>query len=271
MESNQQPQTQNQLATLFGKFQLRRSARSTTQQDEVEGSEIVDPPVSPLTNQGRYAQPEVVVSNLAIAKSTDDSLFSDVLAPISKLNLPRVNVDPWSAFWAVLAAMVGGTGITSYLLLIAVPPTPNCQGILPISTDSERLYCAQVGAETKEVPKLRAAVDLVKGWTDRHPLYGESQRLLKSWSEDLMRIGRKQVNEGHIEQAIATIKIVPFTSPVYDRAQTSLSQWSLQAQDSAKIDGRFEQAMKTGDWNKAFEILQSVQRMRGSYWNSYKH
>jgi hypothetical protein len=271
MESNKRQQAASQLTTLWRKFQPRRSARSTsTQQDEVDGSELVDPQANQLTHRVGYPHPEIG-SDIALAKTADNGFFSEAIAPISKLNLPKVNVDPWSAFWAVLAAMVGGTGITSYLLLIAVPPTPNCQGVLPISTDSERLYCAQVGADTKEVPKLRAAVDLVKGWTDRHPLYGESQRLLKSWSEDLMRIGRKQVNEGQIEQAIATIKIVPPTSPIYDRAQVSLSQWSLQAQDSAKIDGRFAQAMKTGDWNKAFEILQSVQRMRGNYWNSYKH
>jgi hypothetical protein len=209
------------------------------------------------------------ISTIANVPTRD--LFSDIVAPISKLNLPTVHVDPWSAFWAVLTAMVGGTGITSYLLLIAVPPTPNCQGVLPISVDSERLYCAQVGAETKEVPKLRSAVDLVKGWTDRHPLYGESQRLLRSWSEDLMKIGRKQLNDGSIEQAIATAKIVPVNSPIYDRTQETIAKWSIQALDSSKIDGRFEQAMKAGDWNQAFVILQAVQQMKGSYWNGYKH
>jgi hypothetical protein len=214
--------------------------------------------------------PQIESAN-PIANIPSRDLFSEMVAPISKLNLPTVNVDPLSAFWAVLTAMVGGTGITSYLLLIAVPPTPNCQGVLPISVDSERLYCAQIGAETKEVPKLRSAVDIVKGWTDRHPLYGESQRLLKSWSEDLMRIGRKQLNEGSIEQAIATIRIIPSNSPIYDRAQETLAKWSVQAQDSGKVDGRFERAMKSGDWNEAFVILQSVQQMKGTYWNSYKH
>jgi hypothetical protein len=219
-------------------------------------------------SEGNREHPTEVVAIETIPKR---DLFSEAIAPISKLNLPTVTVDPWSAFWAVLAAMVGGTGITSYLLLIAVPPTPNCQGIIPVSTDSERLFCAQVGAETREVPKLRSAVELVKDWTDRHPLYRESQRLLKSWSEDLMRIGRKQFNEGNISQAIATLKIVPITSSSYDLTQETIAKWSIQAQDSAKIDGKFTTAIKGGDWNEAFAILQSVQRMRGSYWSAYKH
>jgi hypothetical protein len=272
MQNSKQQGIGTQLVTRWRKFQDSRSADNpSVNQGEVDVAELLDDSM----HRGNYPRSEIDLQHhpevTAIANIPDRDLFSDIVAPISKLNLPTVNVDPWSAFWAVLAAMVGGTGITSYLLLIAVPPTPNCQGILPISTDSERLYCAQVGADTKQLPKLRAAVNLVQGWTDRHPLYGEAQRLLKSWSEDLIRVGRKQLNEGKIEQAIATLKVVPPSSPIYDRTQETIAKWSSQAQDSAKIDGRFERSMKAGDWNQAFGILQSVQRMRGTYWSSYKH
>ena len=207
-----------------------------------------------------------------IAKVADSrELFSEITAPISKLNLPQVRVDPWSAFWAISATIVGGTGITGYLLMIAVPPTPNCQKISPISSDSERLYCAQVGAETREIPKLRAAIELVQGWTEDRPLYREGQRLLKTWSLDLMRAGRKQLNEGGIDRAIATLKIIPPSSPVYNEAQAAIDKWTQQAHNSANIDGKFDLAMKKGDWNEAFVILQTVQQMRGNYWNTYKH
>ncbi len=273
MQNSKQQNFGTQLTAVWRKFQTRKSFHHSGADDPERLSQSTETARS-LVQRGDYPQPENANTSSevsAITNIADRSLFSDVLAPVSKLNLPSVNVDPWSAFWAVLAAMVGGTGITSYLLLIAVPPTPSCQGVLPISTDSERLYCAQVGADTKEVPKLRTAVDLVKGWTDRHPLYGEAQRLLKSWSEDLTRIGRKQLNEGKIEQAIATLKIVPVSSPVYDRTQVTIAKWSSEAQDSAKIDAKFEQAMKTADWGQSFVILQAVQRMRGNYWNTYKH
>ena len=273
MQNSRQNEIQAKLTSLWQKFQPRQAtAKSSVTPIEVEGHQIkVD---GEFTHRGSYPHlddggdpAEVSV----ISTIPDRDLFSDIIAPISQLNLPTLTVDPLSAFWAMLAAMVGGTGITSYLLLIAVPPTPSCQGAIPIATDSERLYCAQIGAETKEVPMLRSAIALVRDWTDRHPLYGESQRLLKSWSEDLIRIGRNQLNEGQIDRAIATLKIVPNTSPSYDRAQESIAKWSLQAQDSAKIDAKFEQSMKTGDWNQAFVILQTVQRMRGSYWSGFKH
>jgi hypothetical protein len=270
----------NQLVSAWKKFQPRQKSgsRQGNQTDVDRFSRGEAPPTDPLRQTietgDSLAHPGEDLSPKAVDSLTNippRDLFSEMVAPISKLNLPTVHVEPWSAFWAVLTAMVGGTGITSYLLLIAVPPTPNCQGVLPISVDSERLYCAQVGAETKELPKLRSAVNLVQNWTDRHPLYAESQRLLKSWSEELMRIGRKQLNEGNIQQAIATLKIVPTSSPIYDRTQETISKWSIQAQDSSKIDSRFEQAMKSGDWNQAFVVLQSVQQMKGTYWSGYKY
>jgi hypothetical protein len=263
MQDSKRSELETQLNAVWRRFQSRR----TSSQIPPEPGDAALSPVAPAPESDGNNPAEVV----AISNIPARDLFSEAIAPISKLNLPTVTVDPWSAFWAVLAAMVGGTGITSYLLLIAVPPTPSCQGIVPVSTDSERLFCAQVGAETREVPKLRSAVELVKDWTDRHPLYRESQRLLKSWSEDLIRIGRKQLNEGNITQAIATLKIVPITSPSYDLTQETIAKWSIQAQDSTKIDRKFTKAMKTGDWGEAFAILQSVQRMRGNYWSAYKH
>ncbi|WP_309742130.1 hypothetical protein [Chamaesiphon sp. OTE_20_metabat_361] len=274
MQDSKHNKIEAQLNTLWQKFRSpQTTANHSATSVEVKGHQIESD--GELTHRGSYLPADdpdddrLEVS--AIRNIPDRDLFTELVAPISKLNLPTVTLDPLSAFWAVLAAMVGGTGITSYLLLIAVPPTPSCQGVIPVSTDSERLYCAQVGAETKEIPKLRSAIELVRGWTDRHPLYGESQRLLKSWSEDLIRIGRKQLNEGKIQSAIATLKIVPTTSPSYDSAQESISKWSLQAQDSAKIDGQFDRAMQTADWNQAFVVLQTVQKMRGSYWSSFKY
>jgi hypothetical protein len=280
VENNKFPGIRSQLTTVWRQFQPRqhpsklssggdRNAESehfsfSHERQEEDFFSAAPPPAQQIAGANSQA---IVTSN----STSEDDRFSEISTPISRLNLPQLKVDRWSIFWAILAAMVGGTGITSYLLLIAVPPTSNCRNISPLSTDSERLYCAQVGAETKEVPKLRAAVGLVQGWTDSHPLYGEAQRLLKSWSQDLMRIGTKQLNEGKIDVAIATLKIIPSQSPIYSQAQATIAKWSDQAQDSANIDVKFDRAMKSGDWNQAFVILQSVQRMRGNYWNSFKH
>jgi hypothetical protein len=255
MEKSKLQEIKNQFADVWKQFQPGEASSNL-------------PP-----NDGAIVK-DVAVSSDSITKVSEISkrdLFTELSGPISRLNLPKVNVDPWSAFWLVLATMVGGTGLTSYLLLIAVPPTPSCQGIAPLSSDGERLYCAQVGAETREVPKIRTAVNLVKDWTEGHPLYGEAQRLLTVWSQDLTKIGRKQLNSGEIQQAISTLRVIPPTSPTYAKTQELIAKWSDQAQDSASIDAKFEQSIKLGDWNGAFGILQSVQRMRGSYWNTHKH
>jgi hypothetical protein len=218
----------------------------------------------PEQTQSRVEGESTESSITKVSGINDRDLFTEITTPISKLNLPTVNIDPWSAFWAILAAMVGGTGITSYLLLIAVPPTPNCQGIIPLSADGERLYCAQIGAETKEIPKIRAAVALVKGWTNNHPLYNDSQRLLTVWSQDLIGIAKKQLGQGNSDQAIATLKIIPTTSPAYERTQSLIAKWTNQAQNVANIEAKFEQAIALGNWQMAFDLLQKVQRLPGA-------
>ena len=287
MENNKLQEIRTQLTAAWRQLRAGQAANQLwVDRDDVNNLNDRRVP-TPIVSKERHGETLVVASehyqqlesgNLVKRSNQETTrvpnnrdFFSEITAPISNLTLPKVNVDPWSAFWAILATMVGGTGITSYLLMIAVPPTPNCQGISPLSTDSERLYCAQVGADTKELPKLRAAVGVVQGWTDNHPLYSEAQRLLKTWSLDLMRIGRKQLNEGRIDRAISTLKIVPATSPIYQEVQAAIVKWKVQAENSANLDGKFDRAMKSGDWNQAFVILQTVQRMRGHYWNTYKH
>ncbi len=255
MERSKFQEIRNQFTDVWKQFQPKEESSDLPPNDEA----IVK---SVATMTGNITE---------VSEISKRDLFSEISAPISKLNLPKVNVDPWSAFWLILATMIGGTGLTSYLLLIAVPPTPSCQGIAPLSSDVERLYCAQVGAETREVPKIRAAVNLVKDWTEGHPLYGEAQRLLATWSQDLTNIGRKQLNSGDIQQAIETIKVIPHSSPSHTKTQDLIAKWSEQAKDSASIDAKFDQSISLGDWNAAFGILQSVQRMRGSYWNTHKH
>lgn len=288
MQNNKLQEIRTQLSAAWRQLQMGQPADRAVDSDRAPSSSDDRHLLTPIVNKVQSVKERTIAiseqhdrfggSNLrdlarkGMARVADGKdLFSEITTPISKLNLPQVQVDPWSAFWAILATMVGGTGITGYLLMIAVPPTPNCQKISPISSDSERLYCAQVGAETREIPKLRAAVELVQGWSEHHPLYREGQRLLKTWSLDLMRAGRKQLNEGSIDRAISTLKVVPPSSPIYLEAQAAIDKWTQQAHNRANIDGKFDLAMKKGDWNEAFVILQTVQQMRGNYWNTYKH
>lgn len=215
---------------------------------------------------------DIVNGSLAKIRGINTSnIFAESTAAISKLNLPKVSVDPWSAFWAILMTTIGGTGAMSYLLLVAVPPTPECRGMGAMASDSERLYCAQTAAESRKLPELIAAVNLVKDWTDSQPLYAESQKLLKNWSEDLYKIATKELNQGDIDRAISTLKIIPPSSPTYAQTQEVLAKWLDQSQDSEKVDTKFNRAMKLGDWSTAFGILQEIQRMKGAYWNTYKH
>ena len=136
MKNNTQQAIRTQLTAAWRKFQPRnRSSNPAANQEGIEPPATIDRVAdrnAHINQRSGYSPGNAAIDGMtdtssAIANIPAGSRFNDVVAPISKLNLPTVNVDPWSAFWAVLAAMVGGTGITSYLLLIAVPPIPNLQ------------------------------------------------------------------------------------------------------------------------------------------------
>jgi hypothetical protein len=253
MSNNKFQQLRTQFLVMWKQFPPGSSSRAVSIDTEPETGDIVN---------GSLAKVRGINSSNIFAEST---------AAISKLNLPQVHVDPLSAFWAILIATIGGTGVTSYLWLVAVPPTPECRGIGAMASDSERLYCAQTAAESRQLPELIAAVNLVKDWTDSQPLYGESQKLLKNWSEELYKIATKELDQGNIDRAISTLKLIPASSPSYEKTQELLAKWTDQSLDSEKIDAKFDRAMKLGDWGTAFGILQQVQRMKGAYWNTHKH
>jgi hypothetical protein len=253
MSNNRFQQLRTQFLVMWKQFPRRSSSRAVSIDNPSENGDVVN---------GSLAK---------IRGINSSNLFAESTAAISKLNLPQVHVDPLSAFWAILIATISGTGVTSYLWLVAVPPTPECRGIGGMASDSERLYCAQTAAESQQLPDLIAAVNLVKDWTDSQPLYAESQKLLKNWSEDLYKIATKELNQGDIDRAISTLKLIPASSPSYEKTQELLVKWSDQSQDSEKIDAKFDRAMKLGDWGTAFGILQRIQRMKGAYWNTHKH
>ena len=105
MENSKRQAIGNQLTAVWKKIQQQKSSKSPHQR---EGDvALPEPPSQHETNNiiayGEGSrQPEV--SSSSSTNTNLDSFFSDAIAPISKLNLPRLNVDPLSAFWAILAS-----------------------------------------------------------------------------------------------------------------------------------------------------------------------
>jgi soluble cytochrome b562 len=191
---------------------------------------------------------------------------------VSKLIVPAVKVDPWSIFWLVAVALTAGTGLLSVLLLTAVPPVPDCKHISIIATDSERLYCAKLGAETNNKAKVIEAINLVKGWSEIDPLYNDGKTLLENWSKQLLRLTKLELaNGGNLKQSIADVKQIPTHTPVYKDAQELILQWEEQWSDGKDIAVEFKKALQTFDWNAGYGYLAKVRSFKSAYWYRTKY
>jgi hypothetical protein len=191
---------------------------------------------------------------------------------VSKLIMPAVRVDPWSVFWLILVSITGGTGILSYILLTAVPPLPDCKQISLLSTDSQRLYCAKIWAETNEKDRVVAALNVVNNWSEFNPLYFDGKNLSHEWSWQLIRLTKQElVADGNLEKAINSLKTIPTYSKAYPDAQKTVKKWEKQWKQGGEIEAKFKQSIKDGDWGTGYDALAKLRSLPNPYWSSTRH
>ncbi|MGB3207116.1 MAG: hypothetical protein WBB28_19185 [Crinalium sp.] len=181
------------------------------------------------------------------------------------------NLGPWSILWLSVILLLGGTGLIGMLVLTTLPPLPNCQQISPMATDSERLYCAQMDAESGSLDSLVKAVDVVKVWPENHPLYNEAQRMMGNWSQNLLAIAQNRLKQGNLKEALAIAGKIPGNSLVYPQAQAAMKSWQGQWQQAEDLTSQFQQAVKSQNWSQAWKKLEFLLQSNYEYWRSSKH
>jgi hypothetical protein len=196
--------------------------------------------------------------------------FTTSVSKLTVLAVKRAN--PWSVFWLVLLASVGGLGALSVLLLTGVPAQPDCAKVSIISTDSEKLHCAKLGTSNAEMKDERArvlaAIDLVDDWGSLHPLANDGKTQLDLWSRQLIRVSRRELAvDGDIKKAIEGLKKIPPTSTVYPDAQSAIEKWEQQWAKGNENSASFQQALQQAKWFDASLYLSRVGSLQSKYWS----
>ncbi len=196
--------------------------------------------------------------------------FTTSVSKLTVLAVKRAN--PWSMFWLILLAFVGGLGALSVLLLTGVPAQPDCSKISIISTDSEKLHCAKVATSNVDMKDERArvlaAIDLVDDWGSLHPLANDGKTQLDLWSRQLIRVSRRDLaNDGDIKKAIEGLKKIPPTSTVYPDAQSAIEKWEQQWVKGNENSASFQQALQQAKWFDASLYLSRVGSLQSKYWS----
>jgi hypothetical protein len=266
-------------------------SEKTEESTSLPAEQPVGKPVEHLTGQFVDAAPvdgsvELMESSkmqgsqpLNLAEDLGDDRFSppgELVAfttSVSKLTVLAVKrTNPWSVFWLVLLASVGGLGALSVLLLTGVPAQPDCAKVSIISTDSEKLHCAKVATSNTDMKNERTrvleAIDLVDDWGSQHPLANDGKTQLDLWSRQLIRVSRRELaNDGDIKTAIAGLQKIPPTSAVYPDAQSMIEKWEQQWVKGNENSASFQQALQQAKWFDASLYLSKVGSLQSKYWS----
>ncbi|MBW4466902.1 MAG: hypothetical protein KME07_15870 [Pegethrix bostrychoides GSE-TBD4-15B] len=172
----------------------------------------------------------------------------------------------WPLVWFSAFAVLGGMGTAALVWLVSLPPQVNCKHPEQLSLDMERLYCAQEAAQSGEMAKLIAGIDLLKQWPDDHPLHGEAQRLITEWSDQVLTISTQRVVRGDLKGAEAALSHLPSTTPIYQDAQKALGRWRKYSQRATNLNAKAQEALKQKDWNAVSDYIVLLAAFERDYW-----
>jgi hypothetical protein len=169
--------------------------------------------------------------------------------------------------WLIIVSVIGSMVVGGIVLLTKLPPPANCQRISPLSPDSERLYCAQLAAQSGEFEQLKQAIAIVQYWSPHHSLYPQAQQLLREWSQMVLQLARETLNQGNYTDALKMAMQIPVSSPLYPEAQAQIATWKQERIEAQTIVSQVQDALKVQNWQQAAKLISQLSRLNDQYWS----
>ncbi|MDJ1183021.1 hypothetical protein [Roseofilum casamattae] len=204
------------------------------------------------------------VPEVSAAMAPTEATESPLTRPKSSASINAVGL---SLLLATIVLMFGSAGLIATWLLTRVPPTPDCKELSPLATDAEQLYCMEQTALSGTMEDLEVAIAFVEQWSPQHTLYAESQRLMTNWSKSILDLARRKMRDGNLEEAIAIANKVPETSPVYDRAQTTIQWWEDDWDTGQEIYDKALKALENEQFGIAYQQASRLNKLDDPYWS----
>jgi soluble cytochrome b562 len=150
--------------------------------------------------------------------------------------------------------------------LTRIPPIPQCEEISAFSSYSDRIYCAESLVRAGSPQDLSTALMLTTDWPRFHPEYDDAQQVVVDASEQLLVVAHRQVQKGHLEEAVALASQVPLDTPLRQTAQGLIYDWRQEWKAGAALEQALETNLKTRSWDGARENLQALKSLKRDYW-----
>ncbi|WP_448515422.1 hypothetical protein [Parathermosynechococcus lividus] len=166
--------------------------------------------------------------------------------------------------WLIPFLMAGATVITASSWILLLPPLPDCRHLSLLTSDGDRLYCADQAARNGNLPSLAQAIETVSQWPTDHPLFPQAKRRVDEWSLALLVIARQQLSQGNIELATMLLQKIPKTAIAYDQAQELLTATNIG--EGGNLLSAAEAAIRQQDWGLALLQVKLMNQLGTDYW-----
>ncbi|MEB3291737.1 MAG: hypothetical protein VKJ24_01115 [Synechococcales bacterium] len=181
---------------------------------------------------------------------------------------PIVQQHQWTILFSTLLALAAGTGTIAIWWLSRLPPPPECDKLGLLSTDSDKLECAHLAAQTGKAEDVVKAIQLIQDWDQNHPLHGRSQRSLEQWTGLLMNLARERLAQKDLDGAIQLTQQIPESSPIYAQVQEEVTYWQAERNRGQKLYDKILESLKQQFWNDASGLLAKLTLVEDASWQS---
>ena len=172
----------------------------------------------------------------------------------------------WSFLWLVTTVCFSGVGVFAFRWMTSLPPTPDCQSLSAMSADVDRLHCAHIAAKSGSVESLLAGFDMVRPWTEDHPLFWKAQSMMERWTKDILLIAEATLYSSGLDQAVALLEAVPPTSPLADQVHGTLQEWNGLWSNGEAIVQTALDAVQQDQWDVAAQQVVELGKIEHDYW-----
>ncbi len=172
----------------------------------------------------------------------------------------------WSMLWLGLLLLFTNVGAAAFLWIRHIPKPADCKQMSGFVTDRNRLVCANKLAQTGKLTNILLALDAIDSWTEEHPLYPESQRLVGQWSRLLMNRARNKLYSNDLTSAVMIARQVPPTSPIFPEVQSTIAVWKKDWEKGYELYQQALAAIKVKNWNQADLISRRYWEIDNDYW-----
>ncbi|MGC1306931.1 MAG: hypothetical protein WA885_06855 [Phormidesmis sp.] len=177
----------------------------------------------------------------------------------------------WPCVWIAILVTAGGVSFRAVSVMTQNPPLPDCTKVSGLSSDSEKLLCAQASVQSGSAQALIEAIELVEPWTPSNPLYEEANQLMNRWSKALLEELDKMVQQGNVRQARALAERIPTRVEVYPEVKSALATWDKEWSTGKEFEAKILEAIAARDWVAARRNLQRLKILNANYWVRTRH